>query len=116
MLRSMLALGAAAARLRLTRYEIVEDSMEPALRPGDWVLGVRRPARIAVGDVVVIEHPQEAGFRMAKRVAGRSDDGLAVLGDHAGHSVDSRDFGPVPPAAVVARLVLVYHPRPLRLV
>jgi len=27
--------------------------MEPTLRPGDWTLGVRRPARTEIGDIVV---------------------------------------------------------------
>jgi nickel-type superoxide dismutase maturation protease len=113
-LGSIALLLGAAARLRLTRYEIAEHSMEPALRPGDWVLGVKRPARVSVGDVVVVEHPTRPGFRLVKRVSGIGPAGLDVRGDHANHSVDSGTFGPVATEGVLARLVLVYHPRPLR--
>ena len=88
--------------------------MEPALRPGDWVVGVKRPKRIAVGDVVVIEHPLRKGFLLVKRVAAVGATGLELRGDHAAHSLDSRDFGPVDPDAVHSRLVFVYHPRPRR--
>mgnify|MGYP001583003682 FL=1 len=88
--------------------------MAPSLRAGEWVLGVKRPWRVAVGDVIVIEHPQRPGFRLVKRVAAIGDDGIMVRGDQPEHSVDSRSFGPVPSTAVMARLVLVYHPRPLR--
>jgi nickel-type superoxide dismutase maturation protease len=88
--------------------------MEPTLHPGDWVLGVRHPTTVSVGDIVVIDHPQRPGFRLVKRVVERGASGLVLHGDHDGHSVDSRDFGPVPSEAVLALVVLVYHPRPWR--
>ncbi len=88
--------------------------MEPALHSGDWVFGVKRPSRVKVGDVIVVDHPQRSGFRVVKRVAGIHGDGLVLRGDHLEHSEDSRSFGSIPSTAVVARLVLVYHPRPLR--
>ncbi len=101
-------------RLRLTRYEVAEDSMNPTLRPGDWVLGVRRPARLGRGDVVVVDHPHRPGFEVVKRVAEIGPAGLVLAGDNPDHSTDSRHFGPVAVAAVHARLLMVYHPRPLR--
>jgi nickel-type superoxide dismutase maturation protease len=104
----------AAVRLRLTRYEVAEDSMIPVLQPGDWVLGVRDPASIDIGDVVVIDHPGRPGFRLVKRVVDRDGEDLVLAGDNPGPSVDSRHFGSVPARDVIARLVLVYHPRPLR--
>lgn len=88
--------------------------MEPTLRPGDWTLGVRRPARLQPGDIVVAEHPDRPGFRLVKRVTDVEGEGYRIAGDHTDHSTDSRHFGPVPPDAVVARLVVVYHPRPRR--
>ena len=123
------AVVAAAVLLsRLTRYEIAEQSMHPALSPGDWVLGVRNPARIASGDVVVLEMPGRPGFEIVKRVAAVGGDPLDtpdgtrtvggdevwVLGDHpAAGSVDSRHFGPVPRSAIRARLLWRYRPLPV---
>jgi nickel-type superoxide dismutase maturation protease len=88
--------------------------MLPVLCPGEWVLGLRRPARVTTGDIVVVDHPQRPGFRLVKRVIDRDATGLFLAGDNAGPSVDSRHFGPVPAEAVLAKLVLAYHPRPLR--
>jgi len=56
---------AAALARRLVAYEIADHSMEPGLRPGDWVLGLRcRDARR--GQVVVFDHPQRPGFKLVK--------------------------------------------------
>ena len=113
-------LVAAALSWRLVRYEIAEDSMAPALRPGDWVVGVRRPRRKTVdeGSVVVADHPRRPGFRLVKRVVapppGLPDGQLWLLGDNpAAGSVDSRALGPFPFDRVHALVVLRYHPRPL---
>lgn len=105
----------AALTFRLVRYEIAEDSMLPALHPGDWVAGARRPRRIRPGDVVVFE--LRPGFEVVKRV-GTSPPGVVglwLVGDNpdAG-SVDSRTIGPVPTHLVRARVLLRYRPLPLR--
>lgn len=123
----LLAIGAAVGATaglarRLVAYEIADHSMEPGLRPGDWVLGLRRrDARR--GAVVVFEHPQQPGFEMVKRVAAGPGEQAAgttlgpgeiwVLGDNpdAG-SVDSRALGPIPMGQLRARLVLRYRPGP----
>jgi len=100
--------------------------MEPALRAGDWVIAARRPRRLRLGDVVIVEHPGRSGFDLVKRVAALPGDllpdGTAVprgalwlLGDNpdAG-SVDSRRLGPVPAELVRARVLARYHPWPPR--
>jgi signal peptidase I len=125
-----LAIGAAAAtaarlRSRLVAYEIADHSMEPALRPGDWVLGVRG-GRARPGDVVVFDHPHRPGFDMVKRVAGPGEQitgpapepgELWVLGDNpAAGSVDSRFLGPIPRTCLRARLLIRYRPGPPSLV
>lgn len=115
-----------AAR-RTMRYEIADHSMEPALRPGDWVIALRRPRRIRRGDVVIVEHPRRPGFELVKRVASLGGDpapdvamlvpegGMWLLGDHAAAgSVDSRVLGPFPDDAVHARVLVRYHPFPPR--
>ena len=104
----------AAVAGRLTRYEIAEDSMFPALTAGDWVLATKRPRRILPGQVVVFE--MRPGFEAVKRVAVAPPgvEGLWLLGDNPGAgSVDSRSLGPIDPARVTARVLLRY--RPLRL-
>ncbi|MCB2222589.1 MAG: S26 family signal peptidase [Actinobacteria bacterium] len=102
--------------------------MRPALRPGDWVMGLRRPGRLAAGDVVVLEMPGRPGFEIVKRVAAVAGDPLDtpdgprtvgadevwVLGDDpAAGSVDSRHFGPVPREAITAKVLWRYKPLPL---
>jgi signal peptidase I len=113
-LRAIGATVLAAVTLRLTRYEIAEESMTPALSPGDWVFAVKRPRRIRVGDIVVFE--MQPGFEVVKRVADppAGTDGLWLLGDNpeAG-SVDSKSLGPIALDRVIARLVVRYRPGPL---
>jgi signal peptidase I len=111
---------------RLTRYEIAEQSMEPALLPGDWVLGVRHPGDIRRGDIVVFAHESR---ELVKRVTAVAPDvvpaapedlvlapgQLWVTGDNPGAgSIDSTVFGPIETGAVRARLVLRYRPLPPR--
>lgn len=117
--------GAAVVELlrRLVAYEIADHSMEPALQPGDWVLGLRG-RRARRGDVVVFEHPLRPGFAMVKRVAAGDGEDMGrvtlsrgevwVLGDNpdAG-SVDSRALGPIRTEWLQARLFLRYQPGPV---
>jgi nickel-type superoxide dismutase maturation protease len=86
---------------------VAGGSMAPGLGDGDWVLA-RRVARVRVGDVVVLEHPQRPGFLVVKRVGAVRPDGYWVLGDAAGASTDSRHFGPVP--EVLGRVVWRVRP------
>jgi len=115
-----LAATAAYARWRPFRVEVVGGSMRPALEPGEWAIAVRvrTPRR---GHVVVLEHPERAGFELVKRVIaivrdvmpdGRTlDTGTFwVEGDASDASTDSRAFGPVRLEAVRGRVVAVYHP------
>ena len=93
----------------LRRVEVAGDSMLPALRPGDRLL-VLRPGRVRVGGVVALADPRTPTRTMVKRVAGRGPEGVTVLGDNPAASTDSRDLGPVPPAAIVGRAVYRYLP------
>lgn len=112
-LRAAATLVGAAVTLRLTRYEIAERSMLPTLATGDWVLGVRRPRRLTVGDIVVFPHPDRPDLALVKRIAAIAGNAITVLGDAGG--VDSRSLGPIDRSAITARLVLRYHPGPPRL-
>lgn len=57
-------------RGRLRRYEIAEASMAPTLLPGDYVIAQPRRLPPQRGDIVIFEHPHQAGFELVKRVVG----------------------------------------------
>ena len=93
--------------------------MLPTLEPGDWALAIR-VHRVRRGDVVVVEHPERAGFELIKRVVhvpgDLAPDGRLLMnefwieGDEPEGSTDSRAFGPVPIERVRARVRLVWWP------
>jgi type IV secretory pathway protease TraF len=103
---------------------VAEESMAPALAPGDWLLVdptcARWPRR---GCVVVVREPG-SGILAIKRVAARPGDRVRVggrlirlgpgeawlLGDAADRSIDSRRYGPVPLTALVGRAWFRYWP------
>jgi nickel-type superoxide dismutase maturation protease len=107
----LVAAGVVTAALwrPVRRVEVVGDSMLPALRPGDRLL-VLRPARARPGDVVAVADPRLASRTMVKRVAARGPDGVVVLGDNAAASTDSRQLGPLAPAAIRGRVFYRYFP------
>ena len=84
--------------------------MEPSLMAGGFVLvnprayARRRPRR---GDVVLARHPFRTDVRLIKRVADFSREGrVALTGDRAEASTDSRDFGSVAVSDLMGRVVL----------
>ena len=95
--------------LPITRVKVAERSMEPALRPGDWLL-VRRTRRIRPGQIVLARHPGEPDMLLVKRAARRVPGGGWWLeSDNPGAgAVDSRRFGPVPDALIEGRVLARY--------
>jgi hypothetical protein len=105
-------------RWPVMRVTVAERSMEPALRPGDWLLAWRT-RRVRPGRVVLAWHPQRPGFLLVKRAAWRVDEdgetGAAwwLASDNpAAGAVDSARFGPVPTEKIVAVVLARYWPRP----
>ena len=100
------------------RVAVAERSMEPALRPGDWLL-VRRTRRIRPGQIVVARHPGRPDMLLVKRasrlVKGDGEVGVGwwLESDNpdAG-AVDSRRFGPVPGPLIEGRVLVRYWRRP----
>ena len=81
---------------RLRRFVVAEDSMLPALAPGDGLLAARS-RRIRRGEIRVFEHPDRPGFWLVKRVGHIRDGRFEALSDnHRADAVDSRRFGDVP--------------------
>jgi nickel-type superoxide dismutase maturation protease len=97
-------------RWPLFRVAVAERSMEPALRPGDWLL-VRRGGRIRPGQVVIARHPARPEMLLVKRADRREAEGWWLLSDNpSAAAVDSRQFGAVPPEAIVGRVLGRYWP------
>lgn len=102
--------------------------MRPALRDGDLVLTVS-PAGLRRGDVVVVRDPRRPQRETVKRVVGLPGDvvdlagepapvpsgRLALRGDNAGASTDSRHYGAVEAGHLVARVTARLWPRPGRI-
>jgi peptidase S24-like protein len=104
----------------LSRAEVVERSMEPALRAGDWLLawhGLRssRPPRVRPGQIVIAQHPAKPGMLIVKRAARQVADGWWLEADNPGAgAADSGSFGPVPVGSIDARVLLRYRRRRAR--
>jgi nickel-type superoxide dismutase maturation protease len=97
-------------RWPLVRVAVAERSMEPALRPGDWLLVWRSP-HVRPGQIVVARHPGRPGMLLVKRAVRRQPDGWWLLSDNASAAtVDSRQFGPVPAGLIEGRVLGRYWP------
>ena len=90
--------------------------MTPTLLDGDRLVVLARPwgtpSRAAVGDIVAVPDPRRPDRVVVKRVASVewSAGTLVVLGDSPDASTDSREFGAVPLASVIGRVVHRYGP------
>ena len=95
----------------LLRVAVAEHSMEPAVRPGDWLL-VWRTRRIRAGQIVLARHPGRPDLLIVKRAARPVNGGWWLESDNpeAG-AVDSRRFGPVPATLVEGRVLFRYWRR-----
>jgi len=74
---ALAGLAAAGVKGRLTRFEIADSSMEPALAPGDYLvaLAVRTVQR---GDIVIYRDPADPSRELAKRAVGLAGETVAV--------------------------------------
>jgi phage repressor protein C with HTH and peptisase S24 domain len=107
-------------RWPLWRIAVAERSMEPALRPGDWLLvwrGLRagRPPRVRPGQLVVAWQPGRPDFLLVKRAVRRAGQGWWLESDNRGvGEMDSRSFGAVPGDLIGGRVLLRYRRGPGR--
>jgi nickel-type superoxide dismutase maturation protease len=105
-------------RWPLSTVAVVEQSMAPALRPGDWLLvwrGLRsaRPPRVRPGQLVVAWQPDRSDFLLVKRAVRRTGQGWWLESDNRGAgAVDSRSFGAVPGDLISGRVLLRFRRGP----
>lgn len=99
----------------LVRVAVAEHSMEPALRPGDWLLVWRglqrgRPPRVRTGQLVIARHPARGDLLLVKRARTHSAEGWWLESDNttAAGAVDSRSFGPVPAGLIEGTVLFRY--------
>ena len=102
-------------RWPLWRMAVAERSMEPALRPGDWLIVRRtiRPGRTLrprPGQIVIARHPGRPGLLIVKRAARRERGGWWLASDNpSAGAVDSAAFGAVPAELIEGRVLLRYR-------
>jgi len=98
------------AMFPLARFRVEERSMSPTLDPGDYVIvntWAYRRREPAIGDLVVLRHPQYEGRFLCKRIAAVPESGLySVRGDNESVSLDGRSFGPIPRPLIIGRVWL----------
>ena len=69
--------------------------MLPTLDNGDVVL-IEPTTNVAVGDIVLAQHPYKQSVKMLKRVEKIDENGrFSLVGDNPQESTDSRAFGTV---------------------
>jgi signal peptidase I len=98
------------------RVAVAEESMTPALQPGDWLLLDPMPRRWPRrGSVVVVRQPGTGQLAIKRVTAGPGDvvltgTGYVKLESQAWLLGDSRHYGPVGLEALVGRAWFRYWP------
>ena len=85
-------------------YKVFDQSMEPCLHNGDYVLASRLHGRLRKGDIVIVRHPIKR-MTLVKRISSIDGNTIFVTGDNIAFSEDSRSFGPVSGAAVLGKVI-----------
>jgi nickel-type superoxide dismutase maturation protease len=80
---------------RREAFRVEGDSMQPTLNNDDVVL-IEPTTIVAVGDIVLAQHPYKQSVKMLKRVERIDENGrFSLVGDNPPESTDSRTFGTV---------------------
>jgi len=104
----LVSLALWGARRWIDVVEVRGQSMAPTLQPGDRLIVVRAPGRVA--DVVLAFDPRDPARELIKRVTAIDDWGVTLRGDNPSASTDARMFGELPPSSVQWRAVARYWP------
>jgi nickel-type superoxide dismutase maturation protease len=85
-------------------YRVIDRSMEPGLREGDYVFVSMVRIHLREGDLVVARHPR-TGLRIIKRVESIGDGRAFLVGDNRAASEDSRSFGSVGLSDIIGKVI-----------
>ncbi len=90
---------------RRVGFTVTGDSMLPTFKTGDRVL-IDPKATVAVGDIVLANHPYKKSVRMIKRITSiDSDTNYFLAGDNTADSTDSQTFGKIPAKDILGKVV-----------
>ncbi len=91
-------------------FRVKEESMLPAVKPGDYVLvnGWCYKFRVPKpGEIIILKHPN-SDLVIIKRIKSvLNDKKLYVTGDNSSASEDSRKFGPIDSKDVIGKVILI---------
>jgi signal peptidase I len=119
----LLVLGIVINAQVVTVFRVSGVSMEPTYQDGNYLLVCKVCATLMPlkeKQVVVVEYEADRSLRLVKRLVGLPNTRIAVegrayelrageyfvLGDNAGQSVDSRDYGPIKKTDVIGVVLL----------
>ncbi len=77
---ALAAIAGALLRREFGRFEVAEESMAPALLPGDYLLTRRVSGSPLRGQIVVFPHPARHRFYLTKRVVGLPGERIEISG------------------------------------
>lgn len=107
---TVLLAAAAGIALRRSFVDVAGPSMEPSLWPGDRLITVpAHPRLLTVGQVVVLNDPDDTSHRIIKRITAIDGDRVEVRGDDPTRSTDSRRWGSVA-SSEVRRIAITRWP------
>ncbi len=85
-------------------FRVADRSMEPGLRPGDYIFVNGLSKRVRMNDIVVMRHPSRKIY-IVKRVGRIDGRRIYLLGDNARESEDSRKFGALKAGDLIGKLI-----------
>ena len=82
-------------------YKISGHSMEPTLKPGQYVLA-RSSKNLKPNDIVICQYDNQI---LLKRIKTMSEKGFRVHGDNENSSLDSRDIGLISQSHILSKVL-----------